>query len=306
MFFMTRNPVPSFKELIWPTLKAIKALGGSGSIQEIVQKVIELEDYSEEIQNRIHTNGYQTNLEYKLAWARTILKSYGALENTGHGVWSITSRGEKLTESDSEEVYGSYHEKIRQRRSHPEVQAPSKDSNDFNSVISISEDDGSSDNENNNIDNLWKAELLKTLQDRISPAGFERLIQRILRESGFVKVKVTGQAGDGGVDGFGILKVGLLSFRVVFQCKRFSGTVTPNYIRDFRGAMQGRSEKGLFMTTGHFTSKAREEASRDGAPLIDLFDGDDICELIKDLKLGCIKESIIINSSWFEEEGYSK
>ena len=298
---MTRNPVPSIKKLIWPTLKAIKALGDSGSIQEIDQKVIELESYSEEIQNRPHANGYQTDLEYKLAWARTILRSYEALENIGHGVWSITSLGEKLTESDVEEVYRSYHEKRRQKRAKSEAQAPNKNSNDFNSVTSISEDNES--NDTNNSGN-WKTELLKTLQEKVSPSGFEKLIQRILRESGFVKVKVTGKVGDGGVDGVGILKVELLSFRVTFQCKRFSGPVTPNHIRDFRGAMQGRSEKGLFMTTGYFTSSAREEASRNGAPLIDLFDGDDICELIKDLKLGCIKESISINSSWFEEEGY--
>ena len=291
---MTRNPVPSIRDLIWPTLKAIKALGGSGSIQEIDQKVIELKAYSEEIQNRPHANGYQMELEYKLAWARTLLKKwFGALENTGRGVWSITSLGEKLTESD-------IHERFRQRRA-KKVQTPNKDSDDSHSVTSISKDDESDDTNNND---HWKTELLKTLQEKVSPSGFERLIQRILRESGFVKVKVTGQVGDGGIDGVGILKVGLISFRVVFQCKRFSGPVTPNHIRDFRGAMQGRSEKGLFMTTGHFTSKAREEASRKGAPLIDLFDGDDICELINDLKLGCIKQSISINSSWFEEEGY--
>ena len=299
---MTRNPVPSIRDLIWPTLKAIKALGGSGSIQEIDQKVIELEAYSEEIQNRPHANGYQTDLEYKLAWARTILRHYGALENIRHGVWRITSLEEKLTENDIEEVYRSYHEGLRKRRTNQEVQTPNKDSDNSHAVTSISEDDDESD-DTNNIDH-WKTELLKTLQEKVSPSGFERLIQRILRESGFVKVKVTGQVGDGGIDGVGILKVGLISFRVVFQCKRFSSSVTPNHIRDFRGAMQGRSEKGLFMTTGHFTSKAREEASRKGAPLIDLFDGDDICELINDLKLGCIKESISINSSWFEEEGY--
>ena len=308
------------RDLIWPTLKAIKALGGSGSNREINQKVIELESYSEEIQNKPHANGSQTELEYKLAWARTMLKGYGALENIGHNVWRITSLGENLTESD---VDRSYHEKRRQRRqrrANQKVQAPNTDSNDFNSVTSIqgvqdsnrdSNDSNlvtsmSEDNESNDTNNSgnWKTGLLKTLQEKVSPSGFEKLIQRILRESGFVKVKVTGQVGDGGVDGVGILKVGLLSFRVVFQCKRFSEPVTLHHIRDFRGAMQGRSEKGLFMTTGHFTSKAREEASRKGAPLIDLFDGDDICELINDLKLGCIKESISINSSWFEEEGY--
>lgn len=137
----------------------------------------------------------------------------------------------------------------------------------------------------------------------ISPAAFERLAQRILRESGFFHVEVTGKSGDGGIDGKGIIRVGgLLSFHVIFQCKRYKGSVTPNQIRDFRGAMQGRADKGLFITTGTFTRDSIKEATRDGAPPIDLIDGDMLCDKLKELKLGVdvqLTELIEIKSEWF-------
>ena len=116
----------------------------------------------------------------------------------------------------------------------------------------------------------WREALLHTLYT-ISPSAFERLSQRILRESGFSQVEVTGKTGDGGIDGKGIVKIsGFLSFHVIFQCKRYKGFISPSQIRDFRGAMQGRADKGLFITTGTFTRDAIREATRDGAPPISI------------------------------------
>lgn len=277
--------VPQHNQLMWPALKAIKSLGGSGSNPEIVQKVIELESISEEAQNELHKDGPMTKLEYRLAWARTYLKKYGALENSERGVWSITDVGEKLTEDQMDEVVYQ----VRKISSKKKKQKTSTD-----------EDEETTPEDDLN----WKDQLLDILQNQLTPGGFERLVQRILRESGFVEVEVTGKSGDGGIDGFGVLRVGLLSFRVIFQCKRYKETVGPNYIRDFRGAMQGRADKGLFMTTGSFTASAKKEALRDGAPPIDLFDGNDICDLIKQLKLGVdveIKEDISIKQDWFQK-----
>jgi len=57
-------------------------------------------------------------------------------------------------------------------------------------------------------------------------------------------------------------------------------------VRDFRGAMMGRGDKGLLITTGTFTADAQREATRDGAPPIDLIDGDALCELLKQYELG--------------------
>lgn len=130
----------------------------------------------------------------------------------------------------------------------------------------------------NNVEEDWQDALLNELL-KMDPSAFERLAQRLLREAGFVKVEVRGKTGDGGVDGVGILRVNLVSFQVYFQCKRWSGSVGSKEIRDFRVALQGRAEKGLFITTSSFTKQASDEATRDGAIAIDLIDGPRLCEL---------------------------
>lgn len=129
----------------------------------------------------------------------------------------------------------------------------------------------------------------------MEPSAFERLVQRLLRESGFIQVEVTGQSGDGGIDGKGIMRLGgLLSFHVIFQCKRYRGPVTVSQVRDFRGAMVGRADKGLLITTGNFTKDATREATRDGAPAIDLIDGDQLIDKLKELGLGVKTEKVEI------------
>jgi restriction system protein len=150
---------------------------------------------------------------------------------------------------------------------------------------------------------FWKDRLLEVLR-ALRPDAFERLAQRILREAGFIKVEVTGKSGDGGIDGIGVLRVNLLSFQVLFQCKRYQTTVGASAIRDFRGAMVGRSDKGLLITTGTFTPDAKREATRDGAPAIDLIDGDQLCDLLKELKLGVrteLVEQMTVELQWFAD-----
>ena len=98
---------------------------------------------------------------------------------------------------------------------------------------------------------------------------------------------VTGRSGDGGIDGIGILQVNpLVSFKVLFQCKRYAGSVTPSQVRDFRGAMMGRADKGIIITTGSFTSDARKESVRDGVPPIELVDGEKLVNMLELLELG--------------------
>lgn len=148
----------------------------------------------------------------------------------------------------------------------------------------------------------WKDGLLAVLTNQMKADAFERLAQRILREAGFVKVEVTGRSGDGGIDGVGVLRLALLSFQVYYQCKKYKGSVSAGAIRDFRGAMVGRTDKGLFITTGTFTAEAKKEATRDGAPAIDLIDGDYLCDLLKKHKLGVattMVEEVSIDPDWF-------
>ena len=304
---MNQSPIiPTPNDLIEPLIKALKTLGGSGTVQEIYDKVCELGNFSDVQQNILHKQGPNTEIAYRLAWARTNLRIYGALENVRRGVWSLTEKGRNLEAIDITEI-----NKVVQKSTQQKSQLISGNKNDQEIKITPSNIDFTNNtsehefikiNDQIPIDSdIWTEKLLKILQ-QIPPDSFERLCQRILRESGFIKVEVTGRKGDGGIDGIGVLKIALLSFQVFFQCKRYTGSVGPSEIRDFRGAMVGRTDKGLFLTTGTFTSSAKQEATRDGAPVLDVIDGEQLCQILKDLNLGVetkMIEVVEIDQNWF-------
>ena len=279
--------LPTFDEFIKPLLQALLDLGGSGSIEEINEKVYALTKLTEQQLEIPHGEDGRTEVEYRLAWTRTYLKKAGLLENSSRGIWALTNSQIKLQEVDTDHIVKSYRDASRGKA---------------NKESKKNEDLEEETEEEFEIKDDWKERLLNVLY-KISPAAFERLAQRLLRESGFFQVEVTGKSGDGGIDGKGIVRVsGLLSFHVIFQCKRYKGAVTPSQIRDFRGAMQGRADKGLVITTGTFTREAVKEATRDGAPPIDLIDGEILCDKLKELRLGIdtiITETVEIRSEWF-------
>lgn len=278
--------VPTFDELMNPLLRALRALGGSGTIQEIDEKVAGIEKFSDEVLAVLQDpdKSTQSQVEYRLAWARSWLKKYGLLENSSRGVWTLTPEGKKVESVDPKQV-------VKAVRAIMKSEREAGGADEASEPNEVPEEMG------------WKQRLHGVLTKRLSPDGFERLVQRLLRESGFIQVEVTGRTGDGGIDGKGIARFqGLLSFHVLFQCKRFKGTVGAGEIRDFRGAMVGRTDKGLFLTTGTFSPAALKEASRDGAPPIDLVDGDALANKLKELGLG-IKtqrvESVRVDEEWF-------
>ena len=274
---MAAGDVPPYHELLLPALQAVGELGGSASIGEIVETVIKREGFSDTQQAVLHNDGPETEIGYRLAWARTYLKGMGLLTNSSRGVWALTDDGTALLTDPSttddqrdEQIQGlraRYLTETRMaRKTRPqEVAEP---------------DDGQPSPERS-----WKEQLLEQLMT-MPPDAFERLARRLLREADFDSVNVTGQSGDGGIDGLGVYRLGLVSFPVFFQCKRYRGSVSPSAVRDFRGAMAGRGDKGLLITTGTFTADAKKEATRDGAPPIDLIDGDRLCELLKRYDLG--------------------
>jgi len=276
-----KTKVPTYDKLMWPLLQALKSIGDSASHPELLEKVIEQEGIPEAVQNVPHTDGRQSKLSYNLWWAKTYLGKVGALERTSRGVWAITPRGKRMTEEEVKRVPAQVRKMDKPRRNkaalrkkQPQLEAET-----------------------------WQDELISAMRS-LTPDGFERLCQRILRESGFVKVEITRRSGDGGIDGFGVLRLNLLSFQVYFQSKKWKGSVRAKDIRDFRGAMVGRTDKGLFITTGTFTADARKEATRDGAPPIDLIDGERLCDILKDLKLGVstqMVEHVSVNQEWFSQ-----
>lgn len=277
---MNEIKVPTFDSMMNPLIQALKVLGGSGTIEEINAKTTELLNLSDNQLELLHDpqKGTLTEVEYRLAWTRTYLKKFGILENSSRGVWALTTKGNKIEKVNPTTVKRYVREQDKK-----------------NDKKTISEE---------GIELTWREELLETLL-QMHPSAFERLVQRLLRESGFIQVEVTGKSGDGGIDGKGIMRLGgLLSFHVIFQCKRYKGTVTVSQVRDFRGAMVGRADKGLLITTGNFTKDAIREATRDGAPAIDLIDGDLLIDKLKELSLGVITEKVIVeqvslNRDWF-------
>ena len=266
---MSINEMPTHMDLLWPTLKALEFRGGSASIQELFEQIASDMDIRDWILDQLHSGGPQTEVEYRAAWARTGLKYAGTIENTSRGIWTITNRGRSI--QSEEEI----RELVR-------VANIERQSQKRKETLDIDEE-----SEGENKETGWQEALLEVLR-KMDPGAFERLCQRILRESGFTKVEVTGRSGDGGIDGAGVLRVNLISFHVRFQCKRYAGSVRSHEIRDFRGAMVGRADKGLFMTTGSFT----REAVRDGAPAIDLISGSELCNLLRDLGLGVTSETV--------------
>jgi restriction system protein len=274
-------PIPTYDELFNPLLKALQNLGGSASIPEQEEEVAKLLKLTDKEISEIH-RGNRTKLSYRLAWARNYLKRYGVLDNSKRGVWSLSAEGLKVTEVNKEEVKKTVIALDKKERKKKEISGELFEEESPDS---------------------WEDELLNLIKT-ISPASFERLCQRLLRESGFIHVEVTGRSGDGGIDGKGVVRVGgLLSFHVLFQAKRYKGNVPPSVVRDFRGALVGRADKGLIITTGSFSRDARAEAQRDGATPIDLIDGEDLVEKLKDLSIGVdvterIVEEVTINHEY--------
>jgi restriction system protein len=268
------TPIPPVTEFLWPTLYAVVSLGHSGTIDEIVESTIGGGGFSEEQLAAPHGEGRESEVAYRCAWARTYLKGMGLLDNSQRGVWSTTELGRAVGEADIPKLLGEYRNRLRDAR---KANAQADEADELGTL----DGEGGSDRSRD-----WKEQLIAILQGEIEPDQFERLARRLLLEAGFVSATVTGRSGDGGIDGIGLYRLSLVTFPVFFQCKRYKGTVGASAVRDFRGAMSGRGGQGLLITTGTFTPDARKEATRDGAPPVDLIDGDRLCDLLKDYELG--------------------
>lgn len=273
---MSDITIPAQHEMMPELLQAMRELGGSGSIAEINVRTRALLNLPEAVLNAPHGDSSQTEVDYRLAWARSYLKKVGILENSTRGVWALTAQGRALQDIDPQAVVRA----VRAQRSQASAASPIPDGPPAGAAMEAGQDVPPEQGPG------WE-ERLRAVLLSLPPDAFERLAQRMLREMGFVQVEVTGRTGDGGLDGVGMLRLGgVLTFRLYFQCKRYQGSVGSREIRDFRGALQGRADKGLFLTTGRFTSDAVREAARPGALAIDLMDGGDVAQRLRELELG--------------------
>ena len=283
---------PTQIELIEPVFAALRGLGGSANISEIRDKVVEMLHLSDDIVDEPHKGNasQQTELEYQLAWARTRLKAFGAINNSQRGVWMITPEyAEKDAVSKADVTEFMRKERLAGKTSN-ETTAPAED-NLMDGSVQIPEEL-----------EPWRVELAETLHS-MNPYAFERLSMLLLRECGFSQVSVTRKSCDGGIDGTGKLRInGIFSFHVAFQCKRFVGSVSAGDIRDFRGSLTTDIEKGVFITTGTFTKAAREEASKSGKQQIDLIDGEEFINMLIEYRLGIHEKTVYeVDKAFFEK-----
>jgi restriction system protein len=280
---------PSYSDMMPFLFQAMKDLGGSGTISEINERTTALLALPDHIINYPHANTNRTEIEYRLAWTRTYLKKAGVLESASRAVWTLTPAARLMDHIDPKAIV----DQVRQMTA-------------LSQKVDLDEPHSHDDNlENDNIEipeemQGWR-DKLRNIVLNISPDAFERLTQRLLRESGFTQVIVTGRSGDGGIDGTGIVKLnGIISFHMLFQCKRYDGAVSAGDMRDFRGAMQGRADKGVFITTGTFTKAAMQEAKRAGTNPIDLINGEELIDRLRDLKLGVqAVTDFAVDEGWF-------
>ena len=280
--------VPGYAVLIEATFLAMKQLGGSGHNDEINKKVYEILDVPDSILEIIHTGRDSfSEIDYRLAWARTLLKNYGAIINSARCVWVISPEFANV-----EGVCGAEIEKCKNASGRNATIDKSKTNNtEQDSVIDIPAEI-----------KPWRQRVYEILIG-MNPFAFERLTQRVLRESGFTDVEVTKRTGDGGIDGYGKLKInGVISFNIAFQCKRYQGTVGAPEIRDFRGSLTRNVEKGLFVTTGTYSNAAKEEAANIGKQQIDLIDGEGLIDMLAEYSIG-LKE---VKDYEIDEEYFSK
>lgn len=278
-----------FVKYFGPLLDALRKLGGSGTPDEVVEKIAIDLTLPDEVQNDLLPSG-EPRFRNQVAWARFYLVREGLLDSSKRGVWSLTERGRasSLTHEQSREIFLRWVKIFQEQRR-------AKAATEETIAEQIAEGTGAPSKD-------YRAETIELLL-ALPPAGFERLSQRLLRESGFTQVIVTGQSGDGGIDGHGTLQINpLVSFKVLFQCKRYAKSVSPSHVRDFRGAMAGRADKGIIITTGSFTAEARREASRDGVPPIELIDGEKLIDMLEKLELGLRPVTTYeLNHSFFSE-----
>lgn len=287
---------PEFVKYFGPVVAALRNLGGSGRPEEVRIAVAESLNISEEDQARPLPSGVQTRFENQVHWARFYLAKAGIIDSSRRGVWTLTEKGRTmppLSQADARSLFRAVAADFaRSRKAAEEAQS------DGIIVDETAVDAGGSDHSF-----LHHREAVGAKLQSLPPQGFERFCQRLLRESDFEEVTVTGRSGDGGIDGIGVLQVNpLVSFKVLFQCKRYSGSVTPSQVRDFRGAMMGRADKGIIITTGSFTAEARREAVRDGVPPIELVDGTKLIDMLERLELGLApRRTYELDEAFFEE-----
>ena len=278
---------PQFLKYVKPILEVLQANGGVGESSSVIDDVVENLKINEEDLAKTTANG-QSRIRNQIQWARFYLFKAGLIDNSQRGIWRLTKNGLEADLSD-QGVYSMFKSVQKNfENNKKKLEDTNNNKNDFDETTTEDEE--------------HSGELIKLIK-KMSPAAFERLCKRLLIEIGIHDIEITGGSCDQGVDGLGLVKLNdVVSLNIVFQCKRYRNIISPHHVRDFRGAMQGRGEKGLIISTGRFTKEAKKEANRDGVTPIELIDGDRLVDLFEKYKIGLIPVTIYeIDKGFFDK-----
>lgn len=260
---------PQFLSYVKPLVEVLRNIGGSGATADVIDQVISSMKIPDSIVEETISSG-ASRVRNQIQWARMYLVKADLMDSSQRGVWKLTEKGyeaditEESVYSLFKKVQGSFVEEPKKKES------------------ALAEDA-----EEEVVADEAHGEALLNILKNLSPAGFERICKRLLSEVGIHDVQITGGSGDQGIDGTGVIKVNeVVGFTIIFQCKKYKDSVAPHHVRDFRGTMQGRADKGIIITTGRFTSEAKKEAVRDGVPPIELIDGERLVSLFEKYQLG--------------------
>jgi restriction system protein len=283
-----RPEIPEYHQLMWPALVALRELGGSATMGEMYEQMVRDQGFSEEQQAVLTKDGRTSEINYRLHWARTHLKSIGAIDNSQRGVWSLTDKGKSLTPEQMKQDTKAYRDRITAPQKQGDAPAMSR------------------------------AVGRRGVRGLEGPAGGAAalLVPCRLRTPG--PATVAGgrlrQRHRGGQErrrrdrrhGPLPLVAGLLPRLLPVQALRGDSDR-----RGGTGLLGGHGrprDKGLLVTTGTFTREAQSEASRDGAPPVELIDGDRLCELLREHQLGVRvehREEVVIDLAFFENGSVS-
>jgi restriction system protein len=276
---MTKLKGPKFVQYFQPVIEGLRDLGSSAKPREVYAWIADHYPIpKEEIENT--TKGGQSKFENKVGWARFYLAKGELIDTEQRGVWVLTEKGRKanLSHEDAYNLFKAIQDGFKREDGQ---------SGEAEVEKAVDEADASAPDEKTYFNQDEIQEELVSLLRSTTDKGFEELCARLLRHIGFENLKVTGRTGDHGIDGEGHFLINrFVRIKVMFQCKRYTNSVQVKEIRDFRGAIQGRAERGIFLTTGTFTKGAREEAARENTTAIELVDIDRLLELLIEEGLG--------------------
>ncbi|MEZ5195297.1 MAG: restriction endonuclease [Bacteroidales bacterium] len=260
---------PEFLKYVNPVLVTLQENGGAGNSSSVIDQVVERLDIPDGVMEETTSTG-QSRIRNQIQWARFYLFKAGLIDNSKRGTWTLTKDGleKNLSDDDVYKLFRGVQDRFKKTKKHK----TNKNNDEFEDTLTEDEE--------------HSGDLLSLIQS-LSPSGFEKLSKRLLTEIGINDIEITGGSGDQGIDGKGVVKLNdVVSLNIVFQCKRYKETISPHHVRDFRGAMQGRGEKGLIISTGRFTKDAKNEANREGVTPIEIIDGERLVDLFEKYQLG--------------------